>query len=543
VSEAQVTLPDGVKAKITYTSLDQLNATVADLAKTHAKKPAAEPTWQDKFKEFMTKPRGPVPKPGSGLAGFDKGASAALDSVAEVAEHPLNAAGAAIKGLPKMVGNIAGVATHPIESTTNLMKNIYNLTPEKTGELLGTAGVGMLTGKGYGALGELFGPAVKAALPAKALNPDVARLASEGVTMTPGQRGGKFAQNIEQKLRSLPIAGVQIGAARTKAIEQWNKARLDEVLRDAGGKPIPKGVTGRDALKHVYQELRDRYGQVLGKMRGDLNQGTGVTKAVVPHGTISSAPAPGSFREALENVRNVGQGLPVDERNTLNRIIDQEVIGKFTSSGRASGEVLKKIDEKLRLESEKFGKGGPYQRDLAQAIRQIHSDFNSMLKRVNAAKHAAELERVDRGYAKYKTAEKASLAAVKNEGVYSPAQKLQAIRARDKSKDKGKFARGEAPGQKEAQGAERVLGNEVQDSGTAGRVAVMEMLRNPQRIPVELVTLIGTTGLYSQPVLRWLQNKALKSGNQRITPGGPTWKQIAAGMASTQREPQKGEQP
>ena len=359
------------------------------------------------------------------------------------------------------------------------------------------------------ALGARAGTKVKKGAP-KPADPEVRNLANQDVIMTPGQRAGKESTvgRLEQRAESLPIGGDTIRKARGRATEDWNRAQMNDAVRSAGGKPVPKDRTGRDALFHVKSELSRRYGEVLGKMKGDLNQGNGSTKQVALPG-VQSAPMPGSFREALENTRKVGANLRPEERARLDHTIDKEVIGRFTSQGRANGATLKAIDEHLRLEADNFRTGGPYERQYAQAVDQIRSDFSAMIKRSNPTKLSAELDRVDQGYAKYKTAAKA-MNYQKTGDVYTPAQNLRSIYARDKSKDKSKFATGQAPGQKASQEAERILGNNVPNSGTPERWAVIDALtKDPIRALASIPPSAVISLLYSRTGLKLLQHRAL----------------------------------
>jgi hypothetical protein len=58
------------------------------------------------------------------------------------------------------------------------------------------------------------------------------------------------------------------------------------------------------------------------------------------------------------------------------------------------------------------------------------------------------------------------------EGIFSPAQLQSAVKAMDKSKDKGKFAKGEALMQDLSESAKTALGNKVPDSGTPYRALI-----------------------------------------------------------------------
>lgn len=325
-------------------------------------------------------------------------------------------------------------------------------------------------------------------------------LAAQGVVTTPGMRGGKIASALEQRATSIPLVGDVIKRARGKTTEQWNRAELNEAIKDAGGTAIPANRTGRDAIFHAEQEMGKAYDSVLSKMSGDIN----------------SADQSGAiFRTFLDQTKQLSaQALEPSAAKIVTSNVDK-IIGKFGKTGKITGETVKEIQETLRTEIDSL-KGGSYQeRKAAEALKGVSADMKAMLKRENPVL-APKLDNIDLGYSKFKASSKASLYATKNQGTYTPAQKLQAIKARDKSKDKQRTASGQAHGQKEAEAVEAVIGNTEPDSGSAGRIATMEALLGGGGIaaghPVAAAAAAGAPLMYSQPVLKALQNRAIRRG-------------------------------
>jgi hypothetical protein len=424
------------------------------------------------------------------ITSIPKGMNTAASGMVEAASHPLDAIGGLYnKGLSAIDSGINAVMS-PVDTTKKVGEILKNVKPQQVGELIGSTAMGGAAGKAAGVLGDVAGPAVKTLVGGKPVSPVIKDLASKGVVTTPGMRGGKIPSAIEQRLTSVPIVGDVIKKARAKASDQWNRADLNDAISDAGGKPIPKNRQGRDAIAHTESEMGKAYDRVLSKMSADLN----------------SADASGTtFHQFLDQTKTMAtQGLEPGTAKIVNDLVDKKVIGKFTSAGKASGETVKEIQEALRTEISEL-KGGNYQeRKAAQALQQVSADMKAMLKRENPVL-ADQLDKVDRGYAKFKTSSQASLYSTKGAGGYTPAQKLRAIRARDKSSGKQRFASGTAPGQKGAEDVESVIGNTEPDSGTAARLATMgELLHAVVTSPV--------AAAYSQPVLKFLQNRALKKG-------------------------------
>ena len=454
--------------------------------------------------------------------GIPKGVQQGAHGIADIVTNPIGSAIQGARAIPKAIGSGVQALRNPSETLQKVKDYLRNLKPEQAGETVGSTLIGGAGGKAAGVLGDVAGPALKAMQ--KPVSSTVRDLAGKGVVMTPGMRGGKIASALEQRATSILGVGDMIKNARGETVKQWNRAELNDAIKDAGGKEIPKGRTGRDAIAHTEQQMHQRYGEVLGKMHADLN---------------SADPAGMTFRQFLEQTKQMaGQGLEPSSAKIVTDMIDGKVIGKFTQYGRASGETVKEIQETLRTEINDLKSGTYQERKAAEALKQVSADMKAMLKRENP-KLAGELDNVDRGYSKFKASSKAALASVKNQGHYTPAQKSQAIRARDKSKDKQRFASGTAHGQKEAEAVESVIGNTEPDSGSAGRIATMEALFGGGAIlghPGIAAAGLGGSAMYTQPVLKFLQNRALKKGGPYKPFGaGPT---AAGAIAGTQTDEQ-----
>jgi hypothetical protein len=102
---------------------------------------------------------------------------------------------------------------------------------------------------GQGALGAVLGRIVGGA----PKTPEAEALAKQGVNVTRAQGAGGTANNIEEKLTSLPYAGGVIENARRKGASEFQ----DAVLARESGLPLPKGATVEDANKAIsslYEE-------------------------------------------------------------------------------------------------------------------------------------------------------------------------------------------------------------------------------------------------------------------------------------------------
>jgi hypothetical protein len=352
-----------------------------------------------------------------------------------------------------------------------------------------------------GALGEASKIAQTAGGLTSKIMPEARQLIDKGILTTPGIRRGGLAGSIEQHLAKLPLTGHNAAQARASAVQEWSRSELNDVVRSAGGKEIPAGLAGRKALRYVKGQLSTLYDSTLSKMKGDLG---------------------GGFRDSLDRVKQVAALSNLEQRlqKKLSDFIDKDIVGQFTASGRASGETLQKIGEKLRIEASKYARGGPEERSYADALKQIRADMDAMLAKENPELHE-KLERINNAYTGFKSAARASLYAGKS-GEFTPSQLVRAIKARDPSKDKIASALGTAPGLEKAEGAETALGRTVPDSGTPG---TLELMQIAARLGHGAEGLAGAATLfpaaianavYSKPVLRFLQKRALQEATKRV---------------------------
>jgi hypothetical protein len=83
------------------------------------------------------------------------------------------------------------------------------------------------------------------------------------------------------------------------------------------------------------------------------------------------------------------------------------------------------------------------------------------------------LQKINEGWANYKRVERAAASTGAEDGNFTAAQLQAAVKAMDRSKDKGSFARGDALMQDLSEAAKSVQASKVPDSGTPLRHAVM----------------------------------------------------------------------
>lgn len=356
------------------------------------------------------------------------------------------------------------------------------------------------------------------------LSPEQQLLKDEGVSMTPGQIKGGVVQRMEDAGTSVPFLGDAIKGAQKRGIESFDKAAINRALEPIGAK-LPDSIpAGQSAIAYARMKLSDAYDNLLPNLKGDLNAvpGAGALPA-----TAGQA-APPSFKQELDTIRTMGQNMPQPQRGQLGRIIDREVVNRFTPQGLASGETLKNIESELNQIAKDFRKSDNYDtRILGNAVEEIQASMRRMIENVNP-NYQGELAKINEGYANFKKVQIAAGNIGAKDGVFTPAQLQRAVRAQDTTKDKRAFSEGDALMQDLSGAGKNVLSQTVPDSGTPFRVAAMLALKHP------LISTLGWAGAlpYSRPGQSVLQSLMLRDGN-------PAFNDVARRVAPVTAEEQQ----
>lgn len=342
----------------------------------------------------------------------------------------------------------------------------------------------------FGAGGGAAVPAVAAGVgrvisPRASTNPLVQTLRNEGVDPTIGQTLGGWANRAEQKAMSLPIVGDAIRSARNRATDQLNTAVGQRAVAPIGGQA--QG-TGRDLVNQVRTQLQDAYDDLLPRM---------------------TVRADNAFASEVGNLRNMVRTGSIDPNaaRAFERILNNDVLGKFKGQQALTGQTLKQIESDLTNQASRFAASTDAdQRIVGDALREVQRSLRTLAER-NNPQFAAELQSINRGWANFKRLERAASYVGAEDGVFSASQLQSAVKALDKSKDKGRFARGGALMQDLSDAAKQVIGDSVPNSGTADRAllaggALSTGLLNPA-IPAGL---IAGAGAYSPPAQALLRS-------------------------------------
>lgn len=338
------------------------------------------------------------------------------------------------------------------------------------------------------------GAASRVISPNASKNANVSLLKEEGVTPTIGQTLGGRWNALEEKAQSLPIIGDMISNARRSANSQFESAAYNRALKPIG-QELPKGLSGRDALIYTESALKNNYDDVLTR--------------------IGAIKPDAAFNNKVSNLQDMVNKMvmPKAEKAKFTAAIN-DVQQSIDNNGVITSDAFKALESSLGFDAKKLASStNIYEGKLSPAVKQLQEELRNMLKR-QAGSNADDLQSANSGWANFKRVQNAAAKIGAEDGSFTPSQFQNAVRALDKSKDKGAFARGNALGQDLGDAGKFVLGNKVPNSGTAERLlygggALGSYLINPA-IPLGLV---GGAALYTQPSQKML-NALLSSRPQ-----------------------------
>jgi hypothetical protein len=287
-------------------------------------------------------------------------------------------------------------------------------------------------------------------------SPQIQMLMNEGIIPTTGQILGGGYKRAEEGLSSVPIIGDFIKNAQGRAMTDVNRVAFNRALTPIGEK-LPEGVVGREAVQFVSEKLDDAYGKLLPKMN-----------------VLQDVP----FQTNISNLKKLVKNGAIDPKavSFFNNWLDNNVLNKFQGQGSVGGQTLKQVQSDLRETINRLSASTDAdQRLIGDALKETQDQIRQLVTRSNP-QFAKELKLIDTGYANFKRVERAAAGLGAEEGIFSPAQLQNAVKAMDRSKDKSKFAKGDALMQDLSESAKIALGNKVPDSGTPYRSMITALL-------------------------------------------------------------------
>lgn len=418
----------------TYPFMKGLNEFLGMKPPTLGGAPALDKDIQGSEAEYQRR------REGAGNTGFDwwrlGGNVAATAPLAYAAPAGATLGGAAAVGAG--TGAATGALTPVLEPTDDFWK-------EKAKQAGVGAATGGVLGTGLRTLSNVVQPTV---------DKGVKLLMDKGVTPTAGQiLGGGWART-EEKLTSFPLLGDLIKNRQRDAMDGLNRAVYRDVLDPLGVKVPDTVAVGRDGVKFVKDELTKAYDTLLPKVRFTVDTAT---------------PAGQKFVGEVNNLSTLAQNLPEAQAKQYFNILKTQVVDKLGPQMNVDGKTFKGIESELGLKVKNLmADPSADQKELGTAVKQLLETMRTHLADSNPAQ-AAELGAINRGYSLFTRLRDAAGRVGTDEGAFTPAQLLSAVRNQDRSVGHGAFATGQAPMQELADAGKSVLGSKYPDSGTPGR--------------------------------------------------------------------------
>jgi len=332
------------------------------------------------------------------------------------------------------------------------------------------------TGAAFGLGGALAPRAIARTVSPKAVERAKASLGE----LTPGQTLGGFFKTAEEKATSLPLAGPAIAKAQRESIESFNKGVLNKVLEPIGQ---TTAKVGHEGVEEASRKLSLSYEKLLPKLNIQVDD---------------------AFDLEMKELRKMASNMAEPQAKQFEQILGAEGLGrKITSYGKMTGESMKEIDRELGRLSRGYAKSEDFDKQqLGDALREAQASLRALVERSNP-QHADELKNINRGWARLVRVENAAAKTGAKDGIFTPAQLNQAVRATDKSLRHRQFAHGKALFQDIATQAEKTIGNVYPDPGTAGRVLLAGGAGAGYALKPELLLGEGTlAGIYGVPPIR-----------------------------------------
>ena len=311
----------------------------------------------------------------------------------------------------------------------------------------------------------------------------VKSLDNAGIVMTPGQRSGGGWKRAEDAMTSMPVIGDRIRTMQAGSFEDFNAAVANKALKHVADK-LPQGVRGRDAIAYTERAIGDAYDGALRRM-----------------GTIKADQA---FSQEVASLRQgaANSTMPKDVLSQFNKVLESQITGKFQGQSSMTAQTFKDAESELgRLATRYQADASVDKQLLGDALQEAQAALRRLAERAAGPDVAADVKAANAAWAEFKRIQRASSMIGAKEGVFTPENYLNAVKALDRSKDHSAFARGTALGQPFGTEAASVMGRTVPDSGTPFRSLISK--------PIEgaISTAIGSPllGIYNRPVMNALQ--------------------------------------
>jgi hypothetical protein len=391
------------------------------------------------------------------LSNFFGSEAQRVDEINRQAEQQYREAGGDSFNTGRVVGNVAS----SIVPGMYLAKGAQFIAPASRlaqSAITGGLGAGLLTPvertdnfaaeKGFQtATGAVAGPLLDKFI-GSVVSPAVTeagrRMQQLGVQLTPGQAFGGAVQSVENLIARLPVIGSTARGAQQRSLDQFNTGVINDALSDVG-KSLPKGVSGRDAIKYMNDQISKSYDDVLPK--------------------INVSPTLDIYQKIGSTLSAAQTDLTPEFNKRLSDYVERNITAPL-SKGNLSGIEFKRIDSQLGKFIATYGIKGGDDGLYADALKNVQTALRENVRAINP-KDAPIVDAANSAWAKKLRVEGAAGYLSGEAGQFTPAQLLSATKSLDATARKGGFARGDALSQSTAEAGVRSLGTSPVGSPSA----------------------------------------------------------------------------
>jgi hypothetical protein len=353
------------------------------------------------------------------------------------------------------------------------------------------------------------------------MSEDAKALAEQGINVPLWKAtDNPVVRKIAEAGKAFPVIGGIMQGQERKSVEEFNKALIKQStpmqpVKDEVGRIIRwenKSVegTGQQAVSELKNRFNRAYDALyegrtvpLDGLDANLNRIVGEVEKYNPG---VAAEVKGAVAKLNDTIRPGQTGQPTPAGMIVNEqgvpFIPQ---GTPVNHGGVTYETIKRGRYDLDDRISAAWRAGDEEK--ATALEMVRSSLNDVQNRALPPEVQSMKAEIDKAYTTYKRLERAaaSLGGMKQGGVVTPAQQMNAVRALDSSAGKSASATGRAPGQQFATLAHDVMGSQLPEvgPGTAEKMGVLTGLAlNPKAIPFALAAtptgqkiMMGNTGI------------------------------------------------
>lgn len=359
---------------------------------------------------------------------------------------------AAAKFLPKAInagryGN-AALSSGAVEALKPTVDDESRTANAAGGAAMGVVGQGVADLAGRAVTGLIKKSKDVARLPAQVQDAATLGQVADRTTVP-----GRFVSRLEESAQSVPIIGAAVRNRRTSGINAWRDAVLEHGMPDNFK---PAGENTREIIDSVQQEFSKRYKGALQGQRitPDPNFDTAVKNIVADP---TNGLLPNQQKELTELVNGYYDRMfQITKMNPFGKASDASTAKDFEA-------FLTKLAKSYRMTAGQNARAG----DMANALETIEDTWSKMYRGQLPSTVRQQLAPLDKKYAPFKTLERAASYVGNDNGDFTTAQLLAAVKARTAGPQ---FAAGRGMLQKDAQAGKSVFGDKLPDSGTPERM-------------------------------------------------------------------------